>query len=275
MKNRKQLPDLVSIDDIGKLKNARTSNIYDVHEIYELGRGRRRVDDRSGCLHPSAVGNCKRAAYYEYFPHPKLRPVDSSLQGIFDLGHAIHDLIQTKFVPYLKLGDPELEVDFVSEAGVPDDDELYDELELGGHTDGVVDLRHARWGWRQRGVLEIKSIGKTEAATLKKPKKLHLMQSHLYAYRWNTPIIWIWYFSKDQGVNIVFPVLFDQAIFEEALEYFEVVYGHVVRKVPPRREVSKFACRNCVFLSICKPPGIHDEHSARKRGAGLSRKLSK
>lgn len=263
-----------TLKTIADAENADTKDIYDIQSAYEKGRGRRPVDDRSGCLHPSAVGECKRKAYYEYFPHPNLRPVSSKLQGVFDLGHSIHDLIQKKFVPYLEASDPGLIVNFVSEAAAPSDDYLLKHFGVGGHTDGVLELRHKkRPGWVQRGVLEIKSLGVSGVGTIKKPKKEHLKQGSLYAFRWDTPIIWVWYFGKDQGVNIVFRTLFDQDLFEEAILYFEEVWDHVQRKVPPEREINTFYCKDCVFRAICKPPGVIDFEASKRIRNNVTKKL--
>jgi len=248
MKTATQLTDAIGLD---------RSDIFDLESSYVEGLS---VDVRDGArqgyFHPSAVGACGRKQVYEYIRTPFIGEVPGESLEIFDLGHAIHDLVGKKL---LKVGamlrsksygyELQLEVPYDRKT-----DELFTDLSIGGTTDGILKI----WseGWEQRSILEIKSINKDGFEKLKGPKHPHLMQAHLYAYRFSCPIIYIWYYCKDNSKRRVYPVVFDHAIFDDAIKYFDKLMRHVEAGTLPERDEDFYLCPRCEYRDTCKPSAL-------------------
>jgi len=254
---------------------------FPLSKAYEMGVLARESDDRSGVLHPSAVGMCARRGVYELLGYEARNKFSSETLEIFELGHKVHDIIQTRLredVPRaLKALRAELRTWDVSEYSFreevsydPETDELYLNYQIGGTCDGILEVSGD--GWAQRGVVEIKSIAKSgfEKLTATSAKKDHLMQSHLYAYRFDCPIIWVVYYCKDNSQMRVYPVLFDEEIFEEAFHRMQMQYSHGQAKTLPDREESWFECKSCKYEHHCQPTILN-----RKRGPNAKARPSR
>jgi hypothetical protein len=110
--------------------------------------------------------------------------------------------------------------------------------------------------WEQHGVVEVKSINDKRFDALLKMTGVYpsnLMQAHLYAWRFQLPIIWVWYYCKDNSKREVRPFFFSTAIFDEALNYFVECGDFVTRGELPPREESYFECSDCVYRTMCGP----------------------
>lgn len=244
----------VSLADAPSL-HGKEALIFPLKDAYDRAILAQPQDDRDGVLHPSAVGMCMRRGVYELRRESKEQKFDARSLEIFALGHKVHDLIQGRIEKQLErvlaefgaLGyhfHPELKYD-------PETDELFQNYLIGGTTDGVLEI----WGegWRQRAVIEIKSIGSKGYAALRRPKSDHLMQAHLYAYRFDCPIIYIWYFCKDTSESRVFVSTFDDSVFEQAMERMTLQYDHFVAGTLPDREEGWLTCKSCSYQKQCQP----------------------
>ncbi len=151
----------------------------------------------------------------------------------------------------------------------PATDKLYVDFGIGGTCDGVMRV----WvpgEWEQRGVVEVKSIKDKNYDKLKGPKEDHVMQAHLYSYRFDCPIMWIWYYNKNTSHRRVFPVVFNEDVLHEALSRYEVMLNHVDKGTLPDREESWWACPRCEYRDECKP-AIVRKLKAKERSLKLSR----
>jgi len=248
------MKNAVSIADVPNLTK---EDIFDLESAYVLALSERPADNtRQGCFHPSEVGWCRRRAVYGYIRAPSVHTVDPDAVEIFDLGHAIHELVGKKLESVAKVLKPKnigselkREVKFD-----PKWDKLFSDLGIGGTTDGILRV----WAdtWEQRSIIEAKSVNRRNFEIIlgqNHPKKEHLMQAHLYAYRYDCPIIYVWYYCKDNSKRCVFPSLFDRNVFNEAISYFEVLLKHVEAGTLPDRDEDFFECPRCQYREICNP----------------------
>jgi CRISPR/Cas system-associated exonuclease Cas4 (RecB family) len=236
----------------------------DVADIIDLKALYRKLIDvshdqhaaRSTVLHPSSVGYCLRMNYYQYM---KYKPTDHrspEFEELVGLGHLVHHHIQGRLEALAPmLAKQGVRAEFQKEVKFdPETDELFRLFRIGGTTDGLLRIYTKKW--MQWGVIEIKSQGDKwfeEAKKRGSPAYSHLLQSHLYAYRFNTPIIWVWHYNKNNSKHQLYPYFFDEAIFTEALDYFIVLNAYIDAKELPAREEDYLGCKECVYRSTCKP----------------------
>lgn len=114
---------------------------------------------------PSSAGGCIRANFYQRLGEEK-GVISPRLRRIFDNGHAVHERIQS----------------LAKRSGVLAMDEVplfHKELEIQGHTDGIVFLKGGRV---EAQVLEIKSINGRGFTLLKDAREDHKAQAQVYIY---------------------------------------------------------------------------------------------
>jgi CRISPR/Cas system-associated exonuclease Cas4 (RecB family) len=189
---------------------------------------------KKGSYHPSAIGGCRRALYYDRIGEEPVQTIYPSLRMLFGLGHAIHDFVQES------LGHSQ-RVEFSSEVAA-----RHKELDIYGRCDGVFYEK----GW----LLEIKTIGDSSYRTLIRPKKNHLLQAHCYMKALGVPRIQILYVNRDSGNMREFRVHFDDDVWKEIEGTIAYVERHIAEDIAPPREESFFNCRSCKFAHVCKPP---------------------
>jgi CRISPR/Cas system-associated exonuclease Cas4 (RecB family) len=229
-------------------------------------------DDRQGVFHPSAVGMCKRKNFYEYTRAPAKKELKVISEERFRLGHAIHAIVGERMEGICEmLRKQGLHASW--DAEVPYDketDQLYQLYGIGGTTDGIFVVGDGTW--RQRAIIEIKSIKSELFKKLNgKPKYPHAMQAHIYAERFDAGLIYFFYYSKDTSDRDVIPMKYDPVIATEALEYFVEVGGFVERDEIPDREEDWFFCTECEYGDICQPSILERRTKVRKQ-ARLRRK---
>jgi hypothetical protein len=232
------------------------SDIFDLEGTYVESLRRKPRDNRQGHFHPSAIGQCGRRNVYEFTRAPAIQTIDPDDLEVFDMGHAVHGMIQGKMADMRRALSPKkIGYEFRSEVGYDKEtDVLYRELHIGGTTDGILEI----WAddWKQRGILEVKSINGKNFALLKGPKEDHVLQAHLYAFRFDCPIIWVWYFNKDTSRRKVYPIVFQQALLDKALERIEGWLAHAHAGTLPPREESFYICPRCEYRDVCKPDSL-------------------
>lgn len=241
----------VTIGDVSRLTEA---DIFDLEGAYTLALATvERDDSRQGYFHPSGVGACRRKQVYEYIRTPFIPTLDPESIEIFDLGHAIHELLGRKFADVERVLKPK-NIGYSLNLEVPFDpkvDRLFTDLGIGGTCDAVLEV----WSdtWRQRAVIETKSINGTNFEKLNAPKLEHLMQGHLYAYRFDCPIIYNWYYCKNNSKRRVYASLFDHSVFSQAISYFEQLLRHVEAGTLPDRDEDFYNCPRCEYREVCQP----------------------
>lgn len=211
---------------------------------------------RSGVFHPSSVGYCKRQNVLQRLGVLPTDRRSKEFKEIVDLGHAVHDILQTRLEKLAaSLKKHGINCEFVKE--VPCDrenDELFRALGIAGTCDGVLRLWTSTW--EQRAIVEIKSqndewFKKVRLAPT--AYENHLMQSHIYAYRFDAPIVWVWYYNKNTSKRELKPMFFDREIYLKAVDYFIELDDHVRSGTLPDREESWFECKECPYRTKCDP----------------------
>lgn len=260
-------PTLRSIEDIRGSTDL--DKVLDLAALYELGIDNSHDEHlaRQGCWHPSSCGYCRRAQVLQFIRTPPTNRQSKRLKEIFEVGHHIHDIIQARFGklgPILRARG--LNYEFHKEVTYdPETDQLYLELDIGGTADGIVRL----WNrdFEQRILLEAKSQGddrheKLLAMPTAWPN--HLKQSHIYAYRFDLPLICVFYVNKNNQKRETRLQLFENKIFDEAILYFVECGDFVARGELPPREESWFECKECVYRKMCNPAVL------RRKNTGLA-----
>lgn len=251
-----ELPTLRSIEDT---KNGvDLEKVFNLAALYDLTLERDHSEHhaRMGVWHPSACGMCKRAQVLQFTRVPPTNKTSPKLQGIFDMGHVLHDMVQGKLAQLgPALAQQGVRYEFQREVGYdPENDQLFQELKIGGTTDGVLRL----WNdyFEQRGIVEIKSQNDDRHKKLLELPTAwpsHLLQAHIYAYRFDAPIIWVFYLNKNNAEREVKLHVFEWEIFDRAIVYFTECADYVDRGELPPREESWFECRECPYRAMCKP----------------------
>jgi len=254
------------------------TQVFDLENTYVEWVESQPQDDRRGHFHPSAVGMCGRRNVYEYIGTPRVQAAKADDMEIFRIGHAVHHLVQTILGDLDRVLAPQgIEYTFRPEVPFdPETDTLYQDLGIGGTTDGLLELYHAKEGWTQRGVVEIKTIKDEHFNSLRAPKPDHLMQANLYAFRYNMPILWFWYYNKNNSRRKVFRRAASDESLNAALDRFIVQRGHADAGTLPDREESFYMCPRCEYGHICKPDTLERVRSQQKlaqvRKKGFGRK---
>ena len=188
----------------------------------------------TGAYHPSSLspGACLRALWYDRTGEQPESNIPSDLRMLFDIGHALHDMVQSKL-------EKEFD-DFVSEVSVK-----HEALHLVGHCDGV--FREKDW------VLEIKTVGESVYKNLIRPKKEHVYQVHCYMFALDIPRTQLLYLNRANGNMKQFIVDFDNEVFTEIANLIKSVEVFVEKNETPPPQPNKWVCRSCKFQHVCKP----------------------
>lgn len=243
MKRALSLPDRYSLqkEDVFDLKASYMSYLKSSY----------RKSDRSGVFHPSALGMCGRRNAYEYlgYAHDD-KYLDIRTAEIFEFGHLLHGLVQGRLS---KLPVPGGSLRVLNEVPTPKGDQLKRLYSLAGTSDSLLEITGSDGS--QRGILEIKSIGAKGMEEVRAigPKLAHLYQIHIYMYRFDCPIGWVFYYCKDNSEVEVFPLIFDDNIFQEALDKVGGWKKLADAGSLPDREESWFGCKECSYRSTCRP----------------------
>ena len=187
---------------------------------------------KKSCYHPSALSGCKRAIYYDRIGIEPKSCWNFETLMFFDLGHALHDMVQKRLMDAIPGFQPEVTVDFK-------------ELNIYGHCDGVF----AEQDW----VLEIKTIGSSGFGSLIRPKKDHVMQMHCYMAGLDIPRAQLVYVNRDNGMLRKFDVFFDDEVWAKCVAVISTVEEAIEANEPPPKELNKWVCRTCKFKHECQP----------------------
>jgi len=191
-----------------------------------------------GVVHASSAHKCTRKLYHDVMGD--IRPkgyIPPKLRIIFEIGHAIHDLVQKALKR--ALGDdfePEVTVDHL------------DALILGGHADGVARLEFCTV------VLEIKTISADGYKKLTKPKDEHILQAAaLYARGLDIPFVCFIYIDKASGNMKQYIHVYNEDDFRRWwAQKGRKVEQAVIDGVPPVADANKWECKDCPYEHGCE-----------------------
>jgi CRISPR/Cas system-associated exonuclease Cas4 (RecB family) len=253
---RSDVPTLRSLDDAGP--HVDLEKVFDISKLYALTIDTSVEESiaRQGVWHPSSAGMCKRSQVLAF---TRVKPTDRQsrqLKEIFKLGHVVHDIVQTA-LEKLPVAMQRYGVNVDVQREVPcnrETDRLFLDYGIAGTADNLVRLHNA--AFEQRGVVEIKSIADERFKEVKKqesPLTKHLMQANLYAYRFDCPLVWMFYFNKNNSKRLGFTLLFDLVYFDLAVGYFQQCADFVRRGQLPPREEDYLECGDCLYRTLCDP----------------------
>ena len=214
--------------------------------------------DRAPGIHASEL-SCQLKLVYNLLNVEK-RPEnrDTNMQMRFNLGHAVHGMVQHEF---------KLMCEWMG-GGLSFRDEVGIYPELGGPAaqytmysscDGEFTFIHELTPYLRVG-LEIKTESGPQFEKLKRPRDYHAEQVNLYMKALDLPLMWIFYYNKSNS-NIVpssppWLFQFDHHLWTATVEP-KIAGAHEFAKagkLPPRTE--GFFCSWCPFAWTCKPPRL-------------------
>lgn len=231
-----------------------------------------------GTIHPSSATRCRLRLYKDVMGKERTaQSLPLGLRITFQIGHAVHDLLQTTLHNAAKWDeeyhavrlreDPEnppkklightdwldaIDFDFEDEAYV----ELIEALIDGGHTDGVailnvfVDGREVR----VKVVLEIKTMSEKQFVKLSKPKDDHRVQAHgLYATACDAPFICYLYVDKGFPHPIAeYVETYDHGVYSKwRREKCDPIEEAIEEGVEPVADANKWECEDCSYNKNC------------------------
>ena len=214
-----------SVDLIGHIREVRAKK-----QVAEYTR-------KLGCYHPSSISKskvCYRALAYERLGLPPVRKrVGHKMSSWFEMGNLLHDLVQTEVMSmrgqFGQTFESEVEINFKP-------------LNIYGHCDGVF----GDW------VVELKGMGKTSFAKLRKPLKEHIRQVHCYMIALDIPQTVFVYLCRDDGDMKEFRVRFDFEVFRPLVDRIAHVESFLKRDELPPRDAPDYLCAACKYEYECK-----------------------
>jgi len=201
-----------------------------INKLIEKYLDKKQEDDSSKHLplldnefYASSVGGCPRLIYYsKVFPDRKKDP--KSLK-VFVLGNLVHDFLQKEVLS------GESEVPLVIETkGV----------KIKGRLDQVDD----------NFIYEIKSVS-TLRFVKEQPQKHHVLQLMLYLKAFKREKGKIVYVEKNTFDIIEHEIVFDEKIYDEAVEGFVSVFQSMSKNALPDKTSEEWACKHCLFKKEC------------------------
>lgn len=213
-------------------------------------KGWLKAEPRLPGIHPSALPHpCLLKIYNEMVGVEAHSKIEAKTQLIFDLGHAVHDMLQS----YGKQGawgdvyDDEVRIS-------KDFQDLSEELMLEGHADAenimTIDLPDSPVVYEVGLVHEYKSINTNGFEKLTRPKPEHKMQAMVYSAALNRPVVVYMYFNKNDSNIADFPVAFEPDLWVNIEGKIRLLKTHFEAKTPPPATPG-YHCQQCAYMFSC------------------------
>lgn len=211
--------------------------------------------EREAGIHATELNTCLRQVVYTIFNTPKQAKIDAMWRKKFEVGHAIHNMIQSHFKMMADASNGRMTFD--SEVRCQETP-LGRELCLCSSCDGIFTF------WENgspilRVSLEIKSKSPEEYKKLKKPEQKHVEQSHLYMACLDVPLTWVLYWDKgsEHYTPSLSPYLirFDPSIWARLLDRAHTALDFANDGKLPDPEPC-FECKWCPYAYTCNPPNV-------------------
>ena len=219
-------------------------------------------DDREPGIHASELCSCLRQTFYTLLSVPKERKVEAFWRKRFEVGKAIHDMIQRHFE--LMAAHSGGRFTFEKEVKV-NDTPLARELYLASSCDGVFTFFEQSYPILRVG-LEIKSKSEKEYVKLKGPEDKHVDQSIMYMKTLDLPLVWYLYWDKTRQcftpTQRPYLARFDPVIWAKLEARAHKVLAMAERNQLPEREEG-IHCRWCPYQYTCLPPSVKAPHGGR------------
>ena len=210
-------------------------------------------EDREPGVHATELNTCMRQVVYTLWQTSKRGLVDRMWRKKFQVGHALHDMLQTHFAMMAARSNGRLT--FEKEVRVQDTP-LGRELCLASSCDGTFTFWENQLPLVRVGV-ELKSKSPEEYAKLKAPEEKHVQQAHLYMAALDLPLVWFLYWNKgkEQFTPSLKPYLvrFDHTIWARLEARARMSLDFAEQGKLPDPEVS-MSCQWCQYAWTCNPP---------------------
>jgi len=185
-----------------------------------------------GWFHPSemAITPCDRRLYYAVTKADKVGKIVPYLRTIFNVGHAVHDVLQ----------------DAMTDAGVPIEILAEDvDAKIHGRTDGAG----------EDYIVEIKSAAHSSFKNYEKkgPSESHLQQTSVYSTLLEKKEVRFQYFNKNDGQIMEIITPHNPAEYAFLQGRAKTVLAHVKANTPPA-QLEKYGrtCKDCPYEHICR-----------------------
>lgn len=202
-------------------------------------------------IHPSQLPHpCLLKVYYEMDGKEAKEKLEARTMLIFDLGHAVHDMLQG----YGRAGawGPV----YSHEARLTAElQELSEELMIEGHADAeniltIDDIPDSPYIYEVGLIHEYKSINTNGFEKLTRPKPEHKVQAMVYSACLNRPIVVYLYLNKNDCSLSDFPVAFDPEMWATIEGKSRLLKQHFIDKTPPPASTG-FHCQQCAYVYDC------------------------
>lgn len=219
--------------------------------------------ERAAGIHASELAACKRQVVYSLFLVEKKAHVPKEWRKRFEIGKAIHNMIQEHFELMAKGSNGSLV--FKKEVKV-EDTPLAKELCITSSCDGIFEFFERKELVARVG-LEIKSMAPDTFEKLNRPQEKHVDQAHVYAACLDLPYVWYLYWNKGNQ-NITpslkpFLIRFDPKIWERLrIRAHECITAADKGQLPDREE--DVHCSWCPYAWTCEPKNVRMPRQARK-----------
>jgi len=254
---------LVSLADINNpeaealvQQASRLSKMYDEYVGSDSGDGH----ERKPGIHASEVSGCERRIVYNLLAYEKRSTNTKVWRQRFNIGHAIHHMVQTDFYGMAKKSNGQLL--FQAERDIvisPDLQAVAAKWHIHSSTDGVFTFLDDDGVPELKVGVEIKSASPTEYEKLKAPMDYHLDQVHVYMACLDVPLFWLFYWNKGNQNNTnsegPFLVKWDQARWDRLEKKFQRCHDAAYADTLPEREESG-VCSFCQYAYTCRPPKL-------------------
>lgn len=211
--------------------------------LHQMGKKGRKP---SASIKPSSLF-CPRKMTFEMLQvEPRFRTSPEGLLRMED-GKAIHHMIQKHFDKWLPVVRPgwvfQYEIKLTGE-NCPRAAALFLRCSLDGFGSGPESSPR---------VLEIKSTGESQMATLKSPKPEHVEQLNTYLYLVDARDGELLYFNRSNLFDMrSFECPFDSKLWKATEEKIHRVLDATVRGQLPPTDVNTFWCRDCSYGYCCR-----------------------
>jgi hypothetical protein len=214
---------------------------------------------RAPGIHASEISGCERKIVYSLNGTPRKEQTRGFWKMKFNVGHAMHAMIQGHFHEMAK----------ESGCAMLFDDEVKISPLLGGVSekwninsscDGIITFQqpdaNGVWHPIARIGLEIKTESPDGYEKLRAPKLGHIEQAHVYMKALDVPVFWFLYMNKgNQNMTDSagpWMVKFDKNIWDNLEARFDSVYSHARNGTLPDRDEG-IVCEFCAFSHACQP----------------------
>lgn len=219
----------------------------------------RKKEDRLPGIHASEVTGCKRKMVYSLLAYDQQERLSKNWRQRFQVGHAIHDMIQTDFENMAEASNGLTR--FQREAVIsPDLQPIANKWFINSSADGIF-TEYDKPGGSEilRYGLEIKTEAPDGYDKLRGPKEAHIDQAHVYMRCLDLPMIWFFYMNKANQNNTdsegSFFMMWDQKVWDRLEVRFQECHDFADRtELPPREE--SMLCQFCSYSYTCQPPSL-------------------